>query len=231
MTVEQWLERLSSRMIRAGLPVAYVRRCVWELADHIDQVGESGSMTTEISEDSSTALADQFVDSYRSAKWLRRLPAIVWTLVPVPLGVIVCVAYYATGLALIGTCTSALEREDHVGFSAHLLPWLYYVGQFVTPMIAMFVLQKLLATSGRTNWVGRISVVVLAFLFLATESSFQVPSVHQEGHLHVTISDETLADLSLASQQIVQVMIIVMIFVIDSARERKTRASICSEFS
>lgn len=224
MTTDQWLSLVTKRLQSAGLPTHYVQRTVGELADHVISSDDGSAFDDELTSDTSDSLADQFIKVYRTAKWYRRIPSLMWVLFPIPLGLAVCLSYYITGVVLIDSSTDALDGSPHTGPKAFLLPWLFYVGQLVTPLFAVYFLQKVMNDVGRPAWVKWAATGMLAFFFLATTTDFSVSTATQEGYLHLDFSDDSLRQLTLFSWSVLQVLIIWSVCGLDFVRSRNSMA-------
>lgn len=213
METELWLKRLEARMLRAGLPCSYVQRTVCELHDHAESSSQGHW------QDNADELANDFVNSFRQSKWYRRVPSMFWLLLPIPLGVLTSVATFAIGIIALEISTDALERKQHVGLDSYALPWLFYAGLLIAPLIAVFLQFKIMEKVGRPHWVRRCSLAILMLFFFATIADYQSPSEFQEGHLHIEFSDESIAKISLFTS-CVQVAMIAGVAWIEKRRKR-----------
>lgn len=215
MKTEPWLDRIEAKLHKAGLPKSYVQRTVCELNDHAKSSGRDDCWAQDADE-----LAADFVHEFRRSRWYRRVPSILWLLLPIPLGILTCVATFGLGLIAFEISTDALERKNHVGLEAYALPWLFHAGLLIAPLVAVFLHLRIMEKVGRPRWVRHCSLGLLMFFFLASVADYQQPSKLQQGHLHLEFSDETVSQVSIANWSCVQVAIIAGVVWIEKRREQ-----------
>ena len=113
-------------------------------------------------------LACQFIQAYRDAKWFRRVPSLIWCVVPAPLAVLVTLGVYgALGLFLEGaTCLCPASTIEST--MPPVVVWCYFVGKLASPLVAVYLLLRLLRNLGRPRWVriAAISTLSVTFLFI-----------------------------------------------------------------
>ncbi len=201
MSTEPWLAEFATRLQRAGLPREYVTRSILELNDHsLELRSEPDSAGRRGITHSIDGLADEFVRSYRSARWHRRLPSWSYILLPLPLSMAICLSFYLAGMLAVELTVDSLDPQSNPTMKQLLVPSaIFYFGKFLTPLVSAILLLRILKTAGRPAWVRNCSTLALAAVFFATYTEMSLPTASRHGSLILSIESDRLAQ-SLAWQ-------------------------------
>ncbi|MDY3554036.1 hypothetical protein R5W24_003153 [Gemmata sp. JC717] len=166
MASRQWLDHVTTTVLRRGLPAEYVARLAEELRDHVAELEEhEPGATAEARLGAAEAVADTAVREYRAGRFAGRHPILVFLLVPVLAVEFALNVYVHAGIQLVEGI-GGMESPFAVGLS-HVLTWLC---GFVVPVGVLGLLWWVYRRSGRPRaWfaVSGAVVAVLAGLFFA----------------------------------------------------------------
>lgn len=232
---------VGQRLLLAGLPLNYVQRVVDELRDHaVDvEVAEScsGSNSNQSSCDLSNSdsenlddkclgvetelLANQFVTSYRTSKWIRRLPGICWLLFPVPLCLLTLLAWYAVSISVLELFFIDVFDEPFLpAGSTLLLEIVFYSGKLIAPVLAAWLLIKTQFYAGISQRGKVAGFVVLAIMFFFTMSDLALPTGVETTELTLTVDVERDMSLSFLFWQLGQTAVVLAILTVECIRWR-----------
>ncbi len=163
MDRRRWLERVEAELAGRGLPAGVRARLLAELRDHLDDLTEGGDMDVERRMGNPADVAA----AVGRRGWVRRHPALVFGLAPVP-ALLLAVAGYVLVLAGPGYALLAAAGfgdpapPDGVGRVAADALW--YGTAFVPFLAVTAVFGSLAVRSGAGRWavVALAQVVILA---------------------------------------------------------------------
>jgi hypothetical protein len=163
MDRRRWLERVEAELAGRGLPAGVRARLLAELRDHLDDLTEGGSMNVEERMGDPVAVAA----AVEHRGWVRRHPALVFGLAPVP-ALLLTVACYVCVFAGLGYALLAAAGFDDSappdGTVRIAGDALWYGVAFVPFLAVTAVYGWLAARSGARRWavVALAQVVILA---------------------------------------------------------------------
>lgn len=135
----EWLRQAKVSMLRAGLPSAYVTRTCLELSDHLEQSERDENSSTLLGE-SPKDVAKAIVHSYRSRGLLQRVHPLLLLLLPLPLTVLLTLAYYAGCYVVFGRLVGHFDTVDQLPLHAMMIVWsLFYSGKLAGPALSAWV--------------------------------------------------------------------------------------------
>ena len=195
MDTTQQLERLGQKLRRAGLPRKYIQRTLSELKDHLLEAEADGSSEADaILVDS---LASQFIQSYRTASWYRRMPSFVWIPLAFPFAIVFCLAFYMFLLVPVATLRGWFADDFHATMlDVVLLNSLFYIGKVLAPLLAGVVFISILKKTGRPLWVTFASMMGLSLAFLLITTDMSMSLARSEGSLSLGLETDDIEQLS-----------------------------------
>ncbi|MEM9643729.1 MAG: hypothetical protein AAF989_01950 [Planctomycetota bacterium] len=217
MNQKQWLDEFNADLIRAGLPTEYVRRCEIELTGHLEEGSQSEESDCWLGEPSE--LARSFVLQFRSARWYRRVPAGVWCLLSMPLAVFATICFFEFVAIVYEEAVGFYPRAEALGGFLPVIEWCYFVGKLASPLIAAYVLLRLLRDIGRPAWLRGVCLGVLSvsFLFVLTELQWLSAS---DVDLSLNVTSDGLFRSEMLFWQMSQALMVLVAGVLDWRRRR-----------
>lgn len=222
---------LGQQLLEAGLPLNYVQRVVDELRDHAaDKAEWLDSDSDQSSSDSlddncigveTELLANQFVTSYRTSTWFRRLPGICWLLLPVPLCLLTLLVWYAVSIWVLELFF--IDVFDELFLSARstmMLEIVFYSGKLIAPVFAAWLLLKAQLYAGISQRGKVAGFVVLAVMFFFTMSDFALPTGIETTELTLSLDMERDMSLGILFWQLSQTAVVLAILTVESIRWR-----------
>ena len=211
--------KIGRRLLRAGLPPVYVQRVVDELREHaIDKEHRHYEDSGRCLGVESDTLADQFVTSYRSAKWFRRLPAFCWILFPIPLCIVSHLVSHAITIAPLLVLVNFFDKPWLSAGEAMLVEGVFYATKLIGPVIAAWLLvhaQYKAAVSYRTKVAG---FFVLAIMFFFTMSDLVLYAAAGARSLTLSFDMDREMSLGLLAWQLAQVAIVLAVLMVEVIR-------------
>lgn len=180
-----WLNTLSTSLTEEGLPAEHVQRCLEEFGHHIDDLADSAQSCDVMG--SPCEITSGLVSAYRRATPMRRLPAWAWLIAPLPLAILVTLAYYVAAGICIELHTTAFENHPVAKTDRDWITWYFWLGKFAAPLISTYLVLWLMRGLGRPPWVHRGAILSLATAHALLFSELAFPSGGVELSLNLAI--------------------------------------------
>ena len=190
------LELLRNRLLRRGLPAAYVTRAVQELADHhadlVDGTTEPQQAWKRLGD--VELIGEELVHKFRARTFAGRHPLLTFAIAPLPAVILLWVAMFfaswTSAFAIAGLLGNQLENyveTDLVGASAPFPMWLllgiHYACLYIPPAVGAWWFCRLATRSGRGIVWGATACLVVAGLALFAFCELKEPQNGQPGML------------------------------------------------
>jgi len=154
-------KRLIVDLLRRGVSPAYACRVTRELAEHADDLAESG-LETPAGVGDVGLLAAGIVESYRKRTFAGRHPILSFAVAPFPLMIVAIVGFWAVGVLLIFASMRLTNYAGLVGLFVQSL------SMFVPAMVVAWFVCRLARGAGLT-WqraaLACLPILAVAFLF------------------------------------------------------------------
>jgi hypothetical protein len=168
-------KRLIVDLLRRGVSPAYACRVTRELADHAEDLSESG-LDTPAGVGEVERLADEIVESYRKRTFAGRHPIWSFAVAPLPLLIGAIAAFWTVGVLLV---LASMRLTNYWGFVAVAL---HPFSMFVPAMTITWLVCRLARGAGLT-WrraaLACLPILAVAFLF---NSVLKMDDWDGEGH-------------------------------------------------
>lgn len=219
----QWLSQTEFALRRAGMPQDYVNRTCSELSDHLAEC-EHDNRPAKLLEESPRDLAKAIVTSYRSRGLLRRVPPVLLLLLPLPLTVLMSIAYFVGWGIVLEATMGDLQQVEHLSLKTTMLIYaIFHSGKLAGPALSGWATLTICRRMARP-WYWAASLFVLQSLaILATRPDMEFAL--RQVSLNVGIGAEHMPHLS---QVLLAAVVAMTGFVVVAKQRRQQRELLVS---
>lgn len=194
MAESNWLHEVQTALTTARLSHRYRCRLVEELRDHLDDLIEEreSTMSTEALHDQSLharlGTADEIVKSAKAnlptGAFARRHPIVTYLLAPLPLLIVLWIAYLAALIGIVTLFKPTVFEPWHARVAGVLISGLAYVP---TLLVVLAITWIAVRSQSKVRWwlAGALPVAFLSALLVV---SFRMPTAPGTGSLNVGFS-------------------------------------------